>query len=245
MVGCVEVRIGTCRLFLGDAGDVLPHLCGIADLFITDWPYRLTSGGNGSQVMGGVFASDRYDNGGELIQVVPWEALQRPIWSACKVNADAYVMANDKNVFKAHAAFEAAGWQLHNLLDWDKVRATRNRWYMKHKEFTVYLWKGRARVINFPKSMQSFQLNARRVTDHPTEKPVEVMQHYIENSSDLGGVVLDPFMGTGATLVAAAQAGRVGVGIEIEPEWFGVACERVAEAQGIPSARWDVVRAVA
>ncbi|WP_056039374.1 DNA methyltransferase [Loktanella sp. 3ANDIMAR09] len=225
-----RVQIGDCTLYLGDALDVLPHLVGVADLVVTDPPYKLTSGGNAAQVMGGIFASDAYDNSGDLMASIGWGAMGGPIYRACKADADAYVMSNDKNLFAAHAGFTGAGWKFHNLLTWDKVRATRNRWYMKNLEFTLYLWRGRARKVRDAGSMQSFRLNAPKVSDHPTEKPVALMDHYIRNSSDLGDLVLDPFAGSGSALVAAVLAGRAAIGIELDPQHFRTACDRVAAA---------------
>lgn len=66
------------------------------------------------------------------------------------------------------------------------------------------------------------------VEGHPTVKPLAVIMDLMERS---GGVtVLDPFMGSGTTLVAAAKLGRQGIGIEIEPRYFDLACRRVEEA---------------
>ncbi|MFT5614687.1 MAG: DNA modification methylase [Granulosicoccus sp.] len=103
---------------------------------------------------------------------------------------------------------------------------------MKNLEFTVYLWKGKADAqgINDCGSKQSFQLNAKKVTQHPTEKPVELGRHYILNSTQPGELVLDPMMGSGSAMVAAVQTGRACIGIEKDPKWFDVACQRVAAA---------------
>lgn len=233
-----HVRIGNCDLYLGDCLKVLPALPEKADMVCCDAAYELTSGGNKHQSMGGIFAIDEYDNDGKIVDVVPWEELGGPFMRACKPNADAYIMANDKNIARAQIAFEGAGWKFHNLLVWDKIRVTRCKYYMKNLEFTAYLWKGKADPcgINEPGSKQSFTLNNRKVSEHPTEKPVELMELYIRNSSNQGDVVLDPMMGTGATLVAAVQNGRAGIGIELKENWFDVACQRVEDAYSRRSA---------
>lgn len=228
--GDADIRIGPCRLILGDCLEVLPLLRGVADMICCDVAYELTSGGNTHQTMGGIFAQDRYGNDGKLMHVPPWEDLGGPFYRACKPDADAYLMSNDKNLARGQIAFEGAGWKFHNLLYWNKVRATRNRWYMKDTEFTIYMWKGRARVINDCGSKQSFTLNARKVTDHPTEKPVDLVRHYVENSTQVGQVVLDPMMGSGTTLVAAALTGRRAIGIERDPAYFEMAVARVRKA---------------
>lgn len=225
--------IGPVRLYLGDCLEIMPML-ERSDLCVTDPPYLLTSGGCANQVMGGLFAQSEYDNSGKLMEVVPWGEMGGPIYRALKADADCYIMANDKNIWAAHAAFLNAGFGFHNLLTWDKVRATRNRWYMKNLEFTLYLWKGAAdkRGINDCGSKQLFlyTYNAKRSTGHDTEKPVDLMANYIKQSSQPGDLVLDPFMGSGTAMVACIEAGRRGVGIELDPKWFDVACERAHKA---------------
>lgn len=227
-----EVTIGNCRLILGDCLEILPQLGACADMIFCDPAYKLTSGGRNGQSMSGIFAADRYANDGKLMHCPDWADLSEPFFDACKDDADAYIMTNDKNLFPAGQAFIGGGWKFHNMLVWDKVRATRNRWYMKNLEFTMYLWKGRAdpHGINDCGSKQSFTLNAPKVTAHPTEKPVELGEHYILNSTRPGGVVLDPMMGSGSAMVAAMRAGRAGIGIELSEKWFDVACRRVAAA---------------
>ncbi|MCW3783921.1 DNA-methyltransferase [Defluviimonas salinarum] len=222
-----EVTIGPCRLILGDALGILPDLCGMADLLATDPPYDLTSGGRATQVMSGIFSQANYDNSGKLMRSVPWREMGGPLFAACKPDADAYIMANDKNVFAAHAAFTGAGWKLHNLLSWKKGAPTRNRWYMKDLEFTLYLWKGRAQTINEPGSKQLFSCPRPADRFHRTQKPVELFEHYIRNSSHPGDLVLDPFSGSATTLVAAMRTGRRAIGIEIDERWFDLSAARL------------------
>jgi len=64
---------------------------------------------------------------------------------------------------------------------------------------------------------------------HPTEKPIELLRQLIESSSILGEMVLDPFMGSGSTLVAARLEGRKAIGIEIEERYCKVAAGRLAQ----------------
>lgn len=66
--------------------------------------------------------------------------------------------------------------------------------------------------------------------DHPTPKPPELARHFIRLHTTPGQTVLDPFMGGGSTGVAAIEEGRKFTGIEIEPRWFDLACERIADA---------------
>jgi site-specific DNA-methyltransferase (adenine-specific) len=230
--------IGGCTLYLGDALAILPTLPP-ADLAVSDVPYALTSGGQpdpkGHRTMAGIFAKGRYANDGQIVAAtVPFPDMMAAIYAALKPDADCYVMANDKNVHPLTDAALKAGFQFHNLLAWDKITPTANRWYMKNLEFTLYLWKGRARTINNPSSKQLIRGGIEKESGHPTEKPVHLMAEYIFNSSQRGGVVLDPFMGSGTTGVAAAQLGRQFVGIEIDDKFFDLACERIQRAYDHP-----------
>ncbi|MDR7032413.1 DNA methyltransferase [Mesorhizobium sp. BE184] len=231
-----EIVIGDCRLILGDAMAILPSLPS-ADLIVSDVPYALTTGGvsKSSKTMSGIFASHNYRNDGQLIMAtVPFPEMMAVFHGALVEDADCYVMANDKNVHPLMDAAFGAGFSLHNLLVWDKVTPTANRWYMKNVEFTLYLWKGRARTINDPSSKQLLRGGIDKATEHPTEKPVHLMAEYVRNSSKRGETVLDPFMGSGTTGVAAAHLGRKFVGIELHEPFFDMAVARIRAAHERP-----------
>lgn len=229
--------IGDCTLCLGDAMEIMPTLPK-SDLCVSDVPYALTTGGKSksSKSMSGIFAAHNYANDGQLVMAtVPFPEMMAAIYDALKDNADCYVMSNDKNLFPLWESGTAAGFKFHNLLSWDKVTPTANRWYMKHIEFTLYLWKGGAKTINFPNSKQQLRGGERSESDHPTEKPVALMSEYIRNSSEAGDVVLDCFMGGGTTGVACLRARRRFVGIEIDEKHFLSACDRIQSAHDNPT----------
>jgi site-specific DNA-methyltransferase (adenine-specific)/modification methylase len=70
--------------------------------------------------------------------------------------------------------------------------------------------------------------------EHPTQKPVGLMEWILINYTNEGDTILDPFMGSGTTGVACINTGRNFVGIEISPEYFAIAERRIAEAQMQP-----------
>lgn len=224
-----KVVIGDCTLYHGEALEILPCL-EKSDCCATDPSYPLTSGGpNG--VLGGKLSKENYNNKGHLVPtVLDWSDFMPPIYAALKDNAHAYFMANNRHVSKAQNAAEDAGFHFHNLLVWDKRTATANKWYMKNCEFTVFVSKGRAFFINDCGSKQLICAPNVMNATHPTEKPVEVMAHYIANSTQRGDTVLDPFMGSGTTGVAAGKLGRHFVGIEKDRGYFDLACWRIKES---------------
>jgi DNA modification methylase len=232
-----KVVIGDCTLYEGDAVAILPVLPP-ADLCVTDAPYKLTAGGisKSSKTMSGIFAAHNYANDGQLVvATLDWKEMALAIFKALTPDADCYAMTNDKNLIPAGNAFLEAGFSLHNILSWDKVTPTANRWYMKNIEFTIYLWKGRAKTINNPSSKQGISGRQIDQSDHPTEKPVWLMENYITNSSQHGQTVIDPFMGSGTTGVACVNLGRKFIGIELDPDYFDISCERIQKAYDQPN----------
>lgn len=69
---------------------------------------------------------------------------------------------------------------------------------------------------------------------HPTEKPWRLFDELLRDFTNTGDTVLGPFMGSGTTLVACAKLGRKGIGIEMDPDYFEIACKRVEDAYRQP-----------
>lgn len=233
-------RIGDCLLICMDSLEWMAggNKCRLpVDLVVTDAPYKLTSGGctkGGLHERFGTGNGDSYKNDGNLFgdagPIPHWDEFVPLIFDILRENAHCYLMADGRNQFDMQVAARAAGFHHHGLLRWDKVTATPNRWYMKNDEFTGFFKKGKAFNINDCSSKSGIKLSHEDCTDHPTEKPVALMQMYIENSSKRGETVLDPFMGSGSTGVAAMASGRKFIGIEKSEQWYEVACQRLEDA---------------
>ena len=74
-----------------------------------------------------------------------------------------------------------------------------------------------------------FEVDKPHISDlHPTTKPVELIARMVRNSSREGELVYDPFCGSGSTLLAAHQLGRIGYGVEIDPGYVAVTLERMS-----------------
>lgn len=226
-----SINIGPHIIYHGNSMKVMPILDPI-DLIVTDPPYKLTTGGKNTGQMGGVFTSGgEYENNGSIVECdIDWTDFMPLCYGALKSPGHAYFMANNRHIANCENAATDAGFHLHNWLVWDKRTATPNRWYMKNLEFTGFFSKGPAFYINDCSSKQLISCPQVDVSDHPTEKPVALMRHYIDQSSQRGQTVLDPFMGSGSTGVAAIQAGRTFIGIEKNDKFFNMAVQRVREA---------------
>jgi len=205
-----------------------------ADMALTDAPYKLESGGNNPKDAGrrmrGKFEHTKYDNSGSIVEAeISWDEVWRVLRNAFPHRPDAHVycMANNRHVSKCQNAAEANGFYFHNLLVWNKSTPTPNRWYMKNLEFILFMKIGNAFPINNCSQGQYFYFPFKPETEHPTEKPVELMANFIRQSSNQGDLVFDPFAGSGATLIAAMREGRRAIGCEINKEYYEAACERL------------------
>jgi site-specific DNA-methyltransferase (adenine-specific) len=219
-------------LHLGDCLDVMQGIPdGSVDMVCTDPPYRVFSGGNKSNPS---LSKSLGANNGKIFQHndISFSDWMPIVFQNLKPNSHAYIMTNVKNLFELHSCAISCGFQVHNLLVWEKQNATANRWYMKNCEYTLFLRKGDAFPIKNmgSKTVHKFQ-NPIGCKLHPTEKPVDLMRLYIENSTNLGDTVLDPFLGSGTTGVAAANTGRRFIGIERDPDYFAIAQARIQKAQ--------------
>lgn len=226
--------IGRATLYLGDCRDILPTL-EAADLVCTDPPYLVSKGGFASnlQLEGGFGGwMKEYGNQGDIVDCelafADWMPL---VFAALNERCQAYFMSNGRNVKAMQVAAEDAGFRLHTLLVWDKRAALPNKYYQNVTEFGLFMFKGKARTINDPASKNLVSIFQRDESKHPTEKPVELMRFWIGNSTQSGDIVLDPFMGSGTTGVAALQLGRGFVGIEKDADYFDIACKRIEDAQ--------------
>lgn len=108
--------------------------------------------------------------------------------------------------------------------------------YMSQFEYILFFRKGKAKNINNCGTSDIISVPNKKTKNldgnniHDTEKPVRLMEILIENSSNIGDVVLDCFMGSGTTGVACVNTDRKFIGIEIDKEYFDIAQKRVKGA---------------
>jgi len=222
--------IGNATLYCGDSLEILPTLGECADLIVSDPPYLLTSGGkNSTGDLGGCL---NYRNDGKIVDCkITWEQIHQILFNALKSGNHAYVMSNNRNLEEALRTAKQAGFKLHNIIIWDKGTVTPNRFYMNRVEFAPMYYKGKAKFIKDMSLPNIFNIPNLKGNGHPTEKPVELMSLFIEQSSNENDIVLDPFMGIGTTGIAAKRLNRGFIGVEKNEKYFEIACRQVEKAQ--------------
>lgn len=125
--------------------------------------------------------------------------------------------------------------KLKNVIVWNKNNHgsgdLKGAYAPKH-EFILFGHKGRTtfREKRIPDVIDCAKIPSAKLT-HPTEKPTELLDVFIRNSSDVGDVVFDGFAGTGSTGISAVRNGRKIIGVEIDPEYATLAQRRINEAK--------------
>lgn len=196
-----KVQIGTATLYRGDCMEVLPTL-GRFDAVITDPPFGV---GNFVQISGNVRGEVvTWNDSGpskEFFNLIKEKSAYRIIWGA--------------NYFNC---FEGAG-----SLVWVKNQPMPN---MSKAEMASTSWGNKVELINLT---WTNYVNTKE-SSHPCERPVGLYAWCIEQVPKQPQTILDPFMGSGTTGVAAIQLGRTFTGIEREPKYFDIACKRIEQA---------------
>lgn len=209
------------KLYNQDCLDVMKDMQdNSVDLIVTDPPYKVTSRGS-SGGTGGMLKSEINKKG----MVFNHNSITFNEWlpecfRVLKDGCHAYFMTNNKNLSKMLIAVESAGFSVFKTLIWVKNTAITNMYYMDNHEYIIFCRKGKAKKINNCGTKSVLCYDNPKNKKHPTEKPVELMQTLVENSSTDGDIVLDPFMGSGSTGVACIPNGRYFIGIEQDTDFF-------------------------
>lgn len=217
------------KLYNDDCMEIIKNIPDNSiDLVVTDPPYKVISGGKPHKK--GQPSGMLSKNDGKIFE---YNDIKPDVWipeiyRILKEGTHCYIMTNTINLENYLKICRESGFKLHNVLSWHKNNCTPSRWYMKNGEFTLFLRKGKAKTINNVGSKMIHEFdNIIGIKTHPTEKPVELMNFYITNSSGLNDIVFDPFMGTGSTGIAAIKSNRKFIGIEIDKEYYDVANKRI------------------
>ena len=204
------------------------------DLIVTDPPYKVATGGVPNETNNVILNKNRpkgiLAEHSQLIKIIPKFSDWIPeCYRVLKNGTHAYFMINSSNLIELANGIEKAGFKIHNILTWKKNNCTPSQFYMKNCEFVIFCRKGKAKYINNigdSKAVHEFN-NILGNKVHPTEKPIELMKFYIENSSSKNDVVLDPFMGGGSTGIASLNSNRNFIGFEIDENYFEIATNRI------------------
>ena len=206
--------IGNQTLLLGDCLDVMP-LLGRFDAVITDPPYGIGESRKGNASRSKMAVSKDYGDR-------TWDDAPA---SAAHIEVIRDISRNQ--IIFGGNYFEGLG-PTSCWLIWDKQNGDNDfadcemAWTNLPKAVRRLYWRWHGMIRK-----------GDDVREHPTQKPVGVMEWCLGHVPK-ATTILDPFMGSGTTLVACQRLGRQGTGIELDPDYFDIACKRVDEATRQP-----------
>ena len=153
--------------------------------------------------------------------------LFREIHRVLKPDTHFYLLCDAETMFVAKPEAEAAGFKFWKPLVWDKCTIGMGYHYRARYEFILFFEKGKRRLndLGVPDIIAAPRIRG----GYPAEKPPEVAEVLIRQSTDPGGVVIDPFMGSGSVGIAAARLGRRFLGNDLNPEAVKIASQRLRE----------------
>jgi site-specific DNA-methyltransferase (adenine-specific)/modification methylase len=217
--------IGDATLYLGDCMDILPTLPKV-DAVITDPPYGIGADKN-------LRANKKHGNAAALSKDYGdsnWD--EKPPSNDL---IDLVIKSGNLSILWGGNYFGLPASQC--WLVWDKENGNNGyadcelAWTNMDKAVRRIKWRWAGML------QQDMQNKENRV--HPTQKPIQVMSWCIDQAGN-PQTILDPFMGSGTTGVAAIQMGRKFIGIEREPKYFDIACKRIEQAVAQPRLFEDV-----
>lgn len=215
-------------LYLGDCREILPTL-GKVDALVTDPPYGVGLSAktsfwdtkSGEAIPASVIYDDAPENIGPLIETAIPAALR---------------LAKRGAVYSGHR-------MLQHYPKWVSMGSVyvggasgRDPWGFGCTNPILYYGKDPYLATGKGSRPNSFADSANNPEkfDHPCPKPIKWMLWLVNRASLAGDIVLDPFMGSGTTGVAAVKLGRRFIGIELEPKYFDIACARIRAALNAP-----------
>lgn len=204
-------HIGPHTLYLGDCREILPTL-GCVCAVVTDPPYGIGAGTGIGKVT---------KEGSDFRGQEQWDGSPPP-----KPMLDQLRSMSSHQIFWGGNYLELPPSKC--FLVWDKIQPENFSLAMAEQAWTnvdspakIFRWK-------------SMSINGGAAKHHPTQKPLDLMGWCIERLPAKTRTILDPFMGSGTTLVAAQKLGKIGIGIERDEGYFAIACRRLEQAMAQP-----------
>ena len=219
------------NLILGDCLEEMRKIPSASiDLIVTDPPYTMTK--RGKSCRPNWMPSNMGDNvfNGDIPDVKAWMG---ECYRVLKDGTHFYTFCNTNDILRYLESAKEVGFKMHNIITMIKDTGMPNRWYLKNCELVLFFRKGKAKKINNCGTSDIIDIPNKKTKGedgknlHDTEKPVELMKILIENSSQEGDLVFDPFIGIGATAIACKKTNRHCLGCELDEEYYNITLQRL------------------
>jgi site-specific DNA-methyltransferase (adenine-specific) len=153
--------------------------------------------------------------------------LFRELYRVLRKDTHFYLLCDAETMFIAKPEAEQAGFRFWKPLVWDKCTIGMGYHYRARYEFILFFEKGKRRLNDL--GIADILTVPRIRGGYPAEKPAEIADVLIRQSSNVGDVVCDPFMGSGSVGIAALRLGRRFLGNDLNPEAVRIAAQRLRE----------------
>lgn len=231
---------GTCVIYHGDCRDVLPNISG--DITVTSPPYnqlgqRVGGQGSGMHKANGFFQGVRSIGYSDDMPELDYQEWVRGIVSQCLAVSLGLVWVNHKVRYRDGVAIHPLRFltfPVYSEIVWDRggaVALNCKRYAPSHEGLWAFgspHWWDDSQNVN----LSVWRIGVTREYDadgHPCPYPSELAKRPILASCPVGGTVIDPFAGSGTTMVAAKRLGRKAIGIELEEKYCEIAAKRLAQ----------------
>lgn len=186
------------------------------DLLITDPPYESLEKhrkiGTTTRLKVSKSSSNQWF---EIFPNARFEELLREVYRVLKKNAHFYLFCDQETMFVIKPIAEKVGFRFWKPIIWDKVSIGMGYHYRARHEYILFFEKGKRKLNDL--SIPDILTHKRVYRGYPTEKPVSLLEVLVAQSSREGELVVDPFFGSGSTLVAAKNLNRRFKGNDISP----------------------------
>jgi DNA modification methylase len=224
--------LGKHKVFCGDSTNEENYVALMdgqkANLVLTDPPYNVDVEETAGKIMNDNMADEDFYK----FLLAAYQAM----YANLADDGSIYVWHADTEGLNFRKAFKDAGFYLSGCCIWKKNSLVLGRSpYQWIHEPCLYGWKqkGTHKWYSDRKQTTVWEYDKPRSSaDHPTMKPVVLMSYPIRNSSATNGIVLDPFLGSGSTLIACCETDRICRGIELDPKFVDVIVKRYTEHEG-------------
>lgn len=229
------------RLYNGDCLDVMDRLIENnveVDCIVCDPAYMTTSRGNAGN-SGGMCQSKEFTTGKVFnhndCHVTRW---MPKAYAILKNSSHCYIMTNHVNLIEYLNVAQQCGFHFIKSLIWNKGNKIMGQCYMSQFEYILFFRKGGHKKINNCGTADILSVPNKKQKGedgknlHDTEKPVELMETLVINSTMENEVVLDFMMGIGSTGVACVNTNRRFIGIELDEKYFDISLKRIKGGEG-------------
>ena len=243
-----DLNIGNCQLMFGDCLERMKEIPdGSIDLIITDPPYwhKKSPGKPYSErkqcnTKSKFSKSKLYNNDNDMMNKMS-DFNDKDIFSFLSISIkkmkipNIYVFCSENQV-PYYCLFAEKNKLMFSILVWEKPLSiiNKNR-FSQNIEYIVRIYDygtalNRIGENNFYNRVKKYNNINGKIKHHPCEKPISLINEFIQLSSNKNDIILDPFMGSGSTGVACVNTNRKFIGIELDEKYYDISCKRITDA---------------